>query len=858
MAINTIQGYAPSTTEPIDSRIIKANASARLAIATFDAYKGLLVYQQDTSELYVCNNPANPSLEASWAKIFTSTGSSGSYTGSFNGNGSGLTNVPASGIVGLNLSRTATGSVTASVDVNSANLFTVTSASAQLLNIGSTRQVSASNFNIGDPSNGNWTSGLQGSYFQNFDANSNISNFLRFLAGAFSASFASPTPNSRTFASAAATVVNASATGYSSTAILNGKKLSFGFTSSAQLGANFIPALRYGISRGWSAAGTSGNGEGTAPYTSFINSVGYNNYNNTYYTFSSTPSAGSGGNGSSFFTLGRLNTDLPYTVRVVATMSFANTASVTTPTLATATYSYSASVDFSLSQTSSTPVNGLVMNVITSSNPAVIPNTFQDGNFTTTPVTNVTRSYGSSDITGASISSSGYYRIYDVNVGVSSGSGFSFFSVGEILRQAYLPVANIATSMSVTAPTVTAANATAVSLTLAPSRSLSGAPYLTAGTSTWTYALTASNIFDPGFNDTTVLSQGASTGTIPSTFSLTGNTVACNTNGVNSTDKVYGQDGTVRTVGQIPTYNDVVRSTATITQTIASNANNIAQSGIGTVNYTLSTTAYAYNNSPQTIDSGRSVPYHQSGSYGQPITSGALGIYGQAQGYDGGTYSLSSGNLTVNFTGESRRLQITDKVLSGSYALGDAWSTAFGLYNLGTSDLQVKPGYLVKPTGSGGYGYWLNDPDTSGTAPNLKKKYAAFGFTRNTTGNQPNISMSLAGNTTLSAWTVENPDTISILIIPQSVLATVSQASGIDPVAAATTPSIAAGTATNPFGRTLTVLANTYSQKTNPFVVDFPTNPTPFPLNGSYQNFVVLVRYIGNPVPLTSITLAVS
>jgi hypothetical protein len=858
MAINTIQGYAPSTTEPIDSRIIKANASARLAIATFDAYKGLLVYQQDTSELYVCNNPANPSLEVSWAKIFTSTGSSGSYTGSFSGNGSGLTNVPASGIVGLNLSRTATGSITASVDVNPSGLFTVTSASAQLLNINSTRQVSASNFNIGDPSNGTWSSGLQGSYFQNFDSTSNISNFLRFLAGAFSASFASPTPNSRTFASANASAVNASSTGYPSTAILNGKKLSYGFTSSILLASNFLPALRYGISKGWSAAGVLGNGEGTAPYTSFISSVGYNNYNSTYYTFSSTPSAGSGGNGSSFFTLGRLNTDLPYTVRVVATMSFSNTASISSPNISTGTYSYSASVDFSLSQTSSTPVNGLVMNVITSSNPAVIPNTFQDGNFTTTPVTSVTRSYGSADTSGASISSSGYYRLYDVKVGVNSGSGFSFFTVGEILSQAYLPMANIATSMSVTAPSITAANITATSVTIAPSRSLSGAPYLTEGTSTWTYALTASNIFDPGFNDSTVLSQGASTGTIPSTFTLSSNTVACNTNGVNTAAKVYGQDGTVRTVGQIPTYNDVVRSTATITQTIASAANNVAQSSIGTVNYTLSTTAYAYNNSPQSIDSNRSVAYHQSGSYGQPITSGALAIYGQSQGYDGGTYSLSSGNLVVNFTGESRRLQITDKVLSGSYSAGDAWSTTFGLYNLGTSDLQVKPGYLVKPTGSGGFGYWLNDPDTSGIAANLKKKYAAFGFTRNTTGNQPNVTMTLAGNTSLSAWTVENADTVSILIIPQSVLATVSQASGIDPVAASTTTAIGAGTATNPFGRTLTVLANTNSQKTNPFIVDFPTSPTPFPLNGSYQNFVVLVRYIGNPTPLTSITLAVS
>ena len=40
---------------------------------------------------------------------------SGSFSGSFQGNGSGITNIPASGITGLNLSRIASGSVTASI-----------------------------------------------------------------------------------------------------------------------------------------------------------------------------------------------------------------------------------------------------------------------------------------------------------------------------------------------------------------------------------------------------------------------------------------------------------------------------------------------------------------------------------------------------------------------------------------------------------------------------------------------------------------------------------------------------------------------------------------------------------------------
>jgi hypothetical protein len=98
---------------------------------------------------------------------------------------------------------------------------------------------------------------------------------------------------------------------------------------------------------------------------------------------------------------------------------------------------------------------------------------------------------------------------------------------------------------------------------------------------------------------------------------------------------------------------------------------------------------------------------------------------------------------------------------------------------------------------------------------------------------------------------------ISILIIPQSVLSTVTQASGIDPVATSTTL-LNIGNAANPFDRSLNILANSNTQKTNPFIIDFPTSPNAFPLNSAYQNFVVLIRYIGDPTPLTSITLAIA
>jgi hypothetical protein len=853
-------------------------------------------------------------------------GISGSFSGSFQGNGAGLTNLPASSIIGLNLTQIADNFVTASVSAGGGNTFTVTSGGSPLFavngtggirtyapstiqgasisgstilsgstsilgptNINGLTTVTSSitlstplplavtsstiegnyvllvsqsawfhNHNVGVPKSNAWKDAtLAGSYFENFDHNTNVSEILRFVAGLLSSSAPSPTPNSRTYNTVTANETNLGST--ATVSVLSDQRLSLGYTSSAQISQAFKDTVRYGITKGWSAVGTEGNGEGTQPWKQ-AGAAYYENFSTYNYTFTSNASSGTGGNGSDFFGLGAfVPTEQDFKVQLIGSMSFSDTASITTPNASTGLLTQTKTLDFSRTRGATTGLdgNGLGLATIYTANPAVIPNTFQDARFSGTGGTPfLTRSFGTSLVAANTVSSSGYYNFYGMQAGVTSGSSTSYiFKTTSNISRLWLPITAIQTSMSATPATITATGTVVVSSSLAPSRSLSGAPYLTAGTSTWTYSTTASGIFDPAYRADTVFNQTV-TENITGTVTITSNTVVLDANGITTSGKVYDAAGNVKNSG-LPRINDVIRSTANVTHTIASEDSNIAQTGIGTINFNLATSGVSYNASSTPLDS-RDIPYYQSGSYVQPITSGTLAIYGQVQGYDGGTYSLSSGNLVVNFTGESRRLQFTDKLLSGSYALGDAWSTAFGLYNLGTSDLQIKPGFLVKPTGSGGYGYWLNDPDTSATAPNLKKKYAAFGFTRNTTGNQPNITMTLAGNTTLSAWTVENPNTVSILIIPQSVLATVTQASGIDPVAAATTTAIGAGTGTNPFSRTLTVLANSNSQKTNPFIVDFPTSPNPFPLNGSYQNFVVLVRYIGNPVPLTSITLAVS
>jgi hypothetical protein len=67
-----------------------------------------------TSNAISASHAASYTLTSSF-EAFTSSYTTGSFTGSFIGNGSGLYNIPASGVTGLNLTRIADGSATASI-----------------------------------------------------------------------------------------------------------------------------------------------------------------------------------------------------------------------------------------------------------------------------------------------------------------------------------------------------------------------------------------------------------------------------------------------------------------------------------------------------------------------------------------------------------------------------------------------------------------------------------------------------------------------------------------------------------------------------------------------------------------------
>jgi hypothetical protein len=115
-------------------------------------------------------SPGDPSiLTGSFVNInvyneFTSSYNTGSFTGSFSGSGAGLTDIPASGIVGLNLSQIISGSVSASISPDSGlqvnTNVTATSFTGSLFGTASFAQTSS--FSLSG--NGNFTGSFTGSF----------------------------------------------------------------------------------------------------------------------------------------------------------------------------------------------------------------------------------------------------------------------------------------------------------------------------------------------------------------------------------------------------------------------------------------------------------------------------------------------------------------------------------------------------------------------------------------------------------------------------------------------------------------------------------------------------------------------
>ena len=672
------------------------------------------------------------------------------------------------------------------------------------------QSISASNINVGNPTSNQWQTSLTGSYFNNFTQNTDVSEILRFVAGLLSQSAPDAAPNTKNYNSYTATAQN---------------------TSTGTVIAGSVPqtstntTVTYLTSRGFANTGSTLFNAISPIYTQ-------QNYGYTYTSVAGGSTIVSSSADAQLFGLGLLSSGTPTNFRVSGSFIFRfkdNSAKTDTATSAS---------QHLITQTGAGTTSGVTLAKILTVNPAVIPPAYQDGKYASTFAPTI---YSGSAL---AVSASGYYHI-SASISIASGSSNHTPATASNAEIFFAPLTTISTNIPSQTP---ATGSTTPSALTAVSRSLSGAPYLIS--STYNVSSSFTNLFNPLYYVGTISSLTTSGTGIVQTSGVTSVSTAGGT--VQTVGAIYDSTGTTaRSASQVPFETDTVKLNGLYTFGGTANITNIGQITNTPLTFTVSIAGFNKAASTTTYSSVSS--YHTAGTFGQPAASGALAYYTRAQGADSGTYTLSAaGSLVANFTGENNRLQIDDSLLSGSYSTGTKFTTgSYSVYTLGSTDLQFKPGYLIKPGGT--YSYWLADP-----SPAQTYKYAAFGFTRNIATNQPSIAMTLAGNTTLVDWANSSANnSVAMLIIPQSALGTVTQASGIDPVATATTL-LAIAHPANPFGRSLNVLSNTNVAKTNPFTIDFPTSPSAFPLNTTYRNFVVLIRYIGDPTPLTSITLTVT
>jgi hypothetical protein len=126
------------------SKIYQGATVPTISVGTYgNVLDGTPFYASSSKTLYILSSAGNTIMDLAGnlsGSVFPYIIASGSFSGSFQGNGSGLTDISASSIVGLNLSRIATGSISASVDVGSTT-FQITSGSStfvKVLNTGRT------------------------------------------------------------------------------------------------------------------------------------------------------------------------------------------------------------------------------------------------------------------------------------------------------------------------------------------------------------------------------------------------------------------------------------------------------------------------------------------------------------------------------------------------------------------------------------------------------------------------------------------------------------------------------------------------------------------------------------------------
>ena len=752
----------------------------------------------------------------------------------------------------------------------------------------SSTAIFTNNIQNGYPTSNNWGENLQGSYFNNFDNTTHVSEILRFIAGAMSHSLdvSDASPNTKTYGSVTATHNDGSETSKSS--LLNGvlgstyenARLSAAWTGSSFIDmsetASYKSVLNYLELKGWvqsSDRGTNDDDVGTNPFHgSYASRIPSSNITTqaTFGTFSHTLAANAAGStsvssNSNFFGLGGLTSGgaTEFKVRVMATQSFSDNYSDSTPD-ENSTFTRNAVVNYTTS-TFGTSGDGLSLGKIITSQPAVIPSAFQDGDFSVNGALSG-RQYTGGATSATNISASGYYAYHGVKAGIASGSqtNFTFKNGSDSTTRFYLYTGGLPTDITNSQPTAvvsTALNRTAFTAT---SRSLSGAPYLLTTTYNYSFDSEVSKSFDPAFGyGTNVLVNSLSTNTWSSvgSTSLTNATTTVSNNGVSSTGAtnfiIDRTKTTKKTSGQIPNISDIAVASSSFSFSLSSNSTNIGQNRTAnnTLNYNLAFRATGRNwKNSSVTDTSSTISFYDATLFGQHSNSGSMAVYSRAQGYDSNTLQ----DTTETFTGEDFRIVLNNNVtaFNGSYFTTNTFQTNDeGDSVLGNYDLQVKPGYLVDPGGS--YGYWFASGFGSGTY-----KYYIRRFQK-TSGNK--TSMTVNVGKTLVNWNSTSNGVAVGLIFKSGTSAggntSITTCRIYDP-SDTTSNLIESGVSQdnhkNPFSSNIDLYGNTGGGVSSTTYTVPMRNADGMFLDATDDELYVVIRYKNDPSPVTSITLGYS
>jgi hypothetical protein len=584
--------------------------------------------------------------------LIVTQGITSSFSGSFQGDGSGLV-IPASSITGLNLSQVATGSVSASVNVGNTN-FQVISGSTSLMSLDSTGKLFLSrSVNIGTPPGINkWESNLQGSYFNNFKSTDDASEILRFIAGLLSASAPDAAPNTREFGSTTANESNNLSTGNPS-----------GYVPQSTTKSQII----YLTSKGFASSGNLLYSGKTIYYQ--------NGYALSFESNPTSTTTVSSSNNPELFNLGRLSSGNATQVNVSGSINwFYSDNNSETVTEVSSSQRLISNNSFGTS-------NGITIGRINTANISVIPPAFQDGFFSGI--------FSSGLYNGGrnllNVSASGWYHISS-SISISSGSSPYTVPKTTSTRIFYAPVTEVVTAIGTNTLGVGYSGYTYLTAT---SRSLSGAPYLTAAT--WAVSSSVTGLFNPLYGNSTTLSRILTDGNVSIANPGIGTyTVSVTSGQINTGNAVYDSTGvTARNTSTVPFETDIIRLTGSISLSIGTGTN-IAQASVTPTTFT----AVTYGRNKDATESSLNtltIPYHTAGTFGQPASSGSLAYFG------GGSTNTT---LIEYFTSESFRRQI-----SNSTTLTTQWNQESRLSFGNSGPLQVKPGFLVNPESSNGYWY---------------------------------------------------------------------------------------------------------------------------------------------------------